>query len=149
MNRIKLFALMLCLLSVSELFAARVQLQILPPKSDNGYKVEGYFIELRDQFADYWKTVGEINTSSVCVIDNLRSGIIYEIRVSSFNRCGLGNPSLPVRVGPLSEEFVYHVVIQSLPPADCPYRPAEVSPFTFDPLSKYKNSTKITIPFKR
>lgn len=67
-----------------------------PPTSDGGAPIEGYVIEVKENFVPFWKEVKEVPADQLtATISNLKEGSEYEFRIRAKNKAGPGDPSDP------------------------------------------------------
>ncbi|XP_038047568.1 titin-like [Patiria miniata] len=84
--------------TVTSTTKSAISLSWLPPLSDGGSKITGYFLEKREAFGFKFSRVTSHSIHETeYTVTNLREGSQYEFRVSAENKAGAGPPSEPCR----------------------------------------------------
>jgi hypothetical protein len=86
---------------IDEIFATTCRIQWLPPSSDGGSPITGYFIERHLQGASRWSKVNKLLTApdvTQIIAEELVEGSEYEFRVIACNKVGQSEPSAPSRM---------------------------------------------------
>ncbi|XP_072180962.1 twitchin-like [Diadema setosum] len=80
--------------SAEEMDSTSITLRWTPPKSDGGSRITTYVVEMKEQFAPYWKRVStKDGTELTCQVTGLKENHSYEFRVTAINKAGDSNPS--------------------------------------------------------
>ncbi|CAJ0587388.1 unnamed protein product, partial [Mesorhabditis spiculigera] len=73
-----------------------VDLKWTPPKEDGGAPIEGYIIEVKDEFSPNWKEAKTVPAGQTeASVTGLREGEKYQFRIRAKNKAGAGDPSDP------------------------------------------------------
>ena len=81
------------------------------PEHDGGKPIEGYYLEIRENFAFSWTRKGQLIEDSQYQISDLTEGSTYEFRVLAKNEIGVSKPSEPthpprIAIDPSSKFFL-------------------------------------------
>lgn len=81
-------------------------------------------------------------------LESLNAYVTYDVRVLCCGDAGLGRPSAPYRIGPLSEGVNRGALLFSEPPAPGPRRSIEMTEPNLRPLFGFIDQDEVVLPFR-